>query len=88
MWAPKLAVHEALQVEAKHFVDCVTRGTRPQSDGEAGLRVVRLLEAASESMQQHGRPVDISAVAKATARPRRSAKRGGGQVGPQMSTPS
>ena len=62
MWAPKLAVSEALHVEAAHFVDCITRGTRPQSDGEAGLRVVRLLEAASTSMQQHGRPVDIQGV--------------------------
>jgi predicted dehydrogenase len=62
MWAPKLAVSEALHVEAAHFVDCVTRGARPQSDGEAGLRVVRLLEAASRSMQQHGRPVEIERV--------------------------
>ena len=63
MWAPKLAVTEALHVEAAHFVDCVARGARPQSDGEAGLRVVRLLEAASASMLQHGRPVDIQGVA-------------------------
>jgi predicted dehydrogenase len=63
MWAPKLAVSEALHVEAAHFADCVSRGTRPQTDGEAGLRVVRLLEAASASMQQHGRPVDIQGVA-------------------------
>lgn len=63
MWAPKLAVSEALAVEAAHFVDCVTRGTRPQSDGEAGLRVVRLLEAASASMQSYGRPVEIQGVA-------------------------
>ena len=63
MWAPKLAVTEALHVEAAHFVDCVARGARPQSDGEAGLRVVRLLEAASASMQQQGRPVDIQGVA-------------------------
>jgi predicted dehydrogenase len=63
MFAPKLAVSEALHVEAAHFVDCVTRGARPQSDGAAGLRVVRLLEAASASMQQHGRPVDIYGVA-------------------------
>jgi predicted dehydrogenase len=63
MWAPKLNVTEALAVEAAHFVDCVTRSTRPKSDGEAGLRVVRLLEAASVSMQNHGRPVDIQGVA-------------------------
>jgi predicted dehydrogenase len=63
MWAPKLSVTEALAVEAAHFVDCVTRSTKPKSDGEAGLRVVRLLEAASASMQSHGRPVDIQGVA-------------------------
>jgi predicted dehydrogenase len=63
MWAPKLAVTEALHVEAAHFVDCVVRGTRPQTDGEAGLRVVRLLEAATASMQQQGRPIDIQGVA-------------------------
>ena len=63
MWAPKLAVSEALHVEAAHFVDCVTHGTRPQTDGEAGLRVVRLLEAATASMAESGRPVDIQGVA-------------------------
>ena len=62
MWAPKIAVTEALHVEAKHFVECVSHGTEPQSDGEAGLRVVRLLEAASASLQQQGRPIDIRGV--------------------------
>ena len=62
MWAPKLAVTEALHVEAKHFVECVTRGTEPQSNGEAGRRVVRLLEAASASLQQRGRPIEIRGV--------------------------
>ena len=65
MWAPNLAVKEALAVEAAHFLDCIARGTRPESDGEAGLRVVRLLEAATASMKQHGRPVDVRGVALA-----------------------
>jgi len=59
MWAPKLAVTEALASEARHFVACVTDGVRPRTDGEAGLRVVRLLEAATESMMNHGRLVAI-----------------------------
>ena len=59
MWAPKLDVAEALTIEAAHFVDCVTRGTRPLTDGEAGLRVVRLLEAATTSMAERGRPVSL-----------------------------
>ncbi len=59
MWAPQLAVAEALGTEAAHFIDCVAHGTRPTTDGEAGLRVVRLLEAASRSMSNHGQLVTI-----------------------------
>ena len=62
MWAPQLAVTEALSVEAAHFVDCVTSGARPVTDGEAGLRVVRLLEAATESMRDRGRLVSPQGV--------------------------
>lgn len=57
MWAPNLRVTEALAVEAAHFIDCIEHGTAPRTGGEAGLRVVRLLEAASESMMNQGRPV-------------------------------
>jgi predicted dehydrogenase len=60
MWAPQLAVREALAVEAAHFVDCVTTGTQPRTDGHAGLRIVRLLEAASRSMAEQGRPVTVT----------------------------
>ena len=63
MWAPQLAVREALSVEAAHFLDCITAGTVPQTGGDAGLRVVRLLEAATESMTNQGRPVDVHGVA-------------------------
>jgi len=59
MWAPKLEVSEALSVEAAHFAECVAGGSRPITDGEAGLRVVRLLEAASESMSERGRLVSL-----------------------------
>ena len=59
MWAPKLDVSEALGVEVAHFADCITGGGRPMTDGEAGLRVVRLLEAASESMTERGRLVSL-----------------------------
>ena len=59
MWAPQLAVTEALSVEAAHFVDCIGQSTKPTTDGEAGLRVVRLLEAASESMAARGRLVGV-----------------------------
>jgi predicted dehydrogenase len=61
MWAPKLETTEALAVEAAHFVDCVANGTRPRTDGEAGLRIVQLLEAATESMAEKGRLVNLTA---------------------------
>jgi len=39
-----LGAHEALQIEASHFVECIDRRATPVTDGQAGLRVVRLLE--------------------------------------------
>jgi predicted dehydrogenase len=59
MWAPQLAVREALAVEASHFIACVTTGGRPSTDGHAGLRIVRLLEAATRSLAAHGRPISV-----------------------------
>jgi predicted dehydrogenase len=60
MWAPHLNNVEALQVEAQHFLECISHNRQPVSDGLAGLRVVRILEAASESMAQHGQPVELN----------------------------
>ena len=62
MWAPQLAVTEALSVEAAHFVECVTNSRVPLTDGEAGWRVVRLLEAASESMKKQGQLINLAGV--------------------------
>jgi len=61
MWAPQLPLAEALQIEARHFVECVDRRATPITDGQAGLRVVRLLEAATQSMAQHGALVPFGA---------------------------
>lgn len=59
MWAPRLDTTEALQVEAEHFVECIDTGQRPDSDGDAGLRVVRILEAATKSLEAQGVPIEI-----------------------------
>ena len=61
MWAPQVSLTEGLHVEVQHFLDCIRRGARPLTDGEAGLRVVRILEAATASLAQRGRPVEIEA---------------------------
>jgi predicted dehydrogenase len=59
MWAPQLDPTEALRVEAEHFCLCVMDGVRSLSDGESGLRIVRILEAASRSLTERGRPVKL-----------------------------
>jgi predicted dehydrogenase len=59
MWAPQLDTKEALSVEASHFIECIEHDKAPLTDGRAGLAVVRILEAASKSMQGRGRPVKI-----------------------------
>jgi predicted dehydrogenase len=60
MWAPHLNNVEALQVEAQHFLDCIAHDRRPISDGQAGLRIVRILEAASRSIARQGQPVELN----------------------------
>ncbi len=59
MWAPKVDQTEALKTEAKYFVECVRKNETPFNDGMAGLRVVRLLEAAAQSLKHRGRPVQL-----------------------------
>jgi len=57
MWVPKLEVVEALKAELGHFVECIETGQRPINDGHAGLKVVRTLEAAEESLSHKGEAV-------------------------------
>jgi predicted dehydrogenase len=59
MWSPKVDQVEALTAEAKYFVDCIHDNRVPVNDGAAGLRVVRLLEAANRSLQERGTPISL-----------------------------
>jgi predicted dehydrogenase len=59
MWAPHLDVSEALGREMREFVSCIERNETPTADGRAGLRVVRILEAASLSLAQRGRVIEL-----------------------------
>jgi predicted dehydrogenase len=54
MWAPKVDQVEALRGELSYFVECITSGNDPHNDGRAGLRVVKMLEAANESLKTRG----------------------------------
>lgn len=54
VWAPKLDATEALRYVVAEFLDSIRNGRKPLTDGEAGLRVVRILEAAQQSIKQGG----------------------------------
>ncbi len=59
MWAPRVEQVEALKVELGYFAECIMNDKTPINDGAAGLRVVRMLEAAEESLQERGRIVPL-----------------------------
>jgi predicted dehydrogenase len=59
MWAPKLDTTEALRTEAEYFFDSIEWGSTPITDGQTGLRIVRLLEAAELSMSRRGELVEL-----------------------------
>jgi predicted dehydrogenase len=54
MWSPQLEQVEALRQELSYFVECISSGQKPLNDGCAGLRVVKMLEAATESLGKRG----------------------------------
>jgi predicted dehydrogenase len=54
VWSPHIDQSEPLQTMVRHFAECIREGKRPISDGEAGLRVVRILEAAQRSIKAQG----------------------------------
>jgi len=54
MWAPQIEQGEALRSELAYFVECISNDERPFNDGVAGLRVVKMLQAANESLSRRG----------------------------------
>ena len=56
---PRIDMSEPLHNECTHFIECVREGKHPRTDGENGLRVVRVLEAAQESLAKNGVTVKL-----------------------------
>ncbi len=54
MWAPQLEQVEALRQELSYFVDCILNDRAPWNDGAAGMRIVKMLEAANKSLRKRG----------------------------------
>jgi len=65
---PPLHFPEPLQTACRHFIDCIEHGRHPLTDGASGLRVVRVLEAADQSLRQGGVPVELGVTAAAPGR--------------------
>jgi predicted dehydrogenase len=59
MWSPKVADAEALAVEAAHFAACINGTEQPISSGKAGMELIRILEAADQSLLTNGTPVAL-----------------------------
>jgi predicted dehydrogenase len=59
MWAPQLSTAEALGVMARHFLECIEQDRQPLTNGHVGLRVVQMLEAATQSIMKRGRLVEL-----------------------------
>ena len=59
IWIPRIDMQEPLRLECAHFVECIREGKQPQTDGENGLRVVRVLEAGQQSLDNGGMKVEL-----------------------------
>jgi predicted dehydrogenase len=59
LWSPNVPATEALAVEAAHFAACVRGDEKPLTGGEVGLEIVRILEAANQSIRSSGAPVTL-----------------------------
>jgi len=59
IWAPKVEQTEALKVELEYFIDCILNDRTPFNDGAAGWRVVKVLEAADQSLKERGRIITL-----------------------------
>ncbi|UCG17683.1 MAG: Gfo/Idh/MocA family oxidoreductase [Phycisphaerales bacterium] len=69
IWTPHIPLREALSAEAQHLVSAVESSTPLRVDGEAGLRVVRVLEACDRSLREDGARVVLAHPAAAGAEP-------------------
>jgi len=58
-WMPRLDRTEALKLETQYFIDCISGDKTPINDGHAGLRVIKVLEAANKSMQNRGKLIEL-----------------------------
>jgi len=59
MWSPRVEHTEALKMELEYFIDCILNDKKPINDGEAGLRITKMLLATDESLKNEGKKVKL-----------------------------
>ncbi|MGH7829902.1 MAG: Gfo/Idh/MocA family protein [Candidatus Binatia bacterium] len=59
IWIPKIDMQEPLRLQCLHFLECVEKRRQPLTNGRHGIRVVRVLEKAQESLKRKGVPVRL-----------------------------
>jgi len=59
VYSPKLDLIEPLNVMCSHFIGCIQNNKTPRSDGLSGLRVVKIIEAAQQSLKEDGKEIKI-----------------------------
>jgi predicted dehydrogenase len=58
---PYIKQDEPLKTECQHFLDCIRNGSTPITNGNAGMEVVQILEASTESLKLNGAPIELTA---------------------------
>jgi predicted dehydrogenase len=57
--SPRVEPSEPLRNLATAFIDCVTHDKTPESDGRAGVAVVKTLQAIDRSLAENGASIDV-----------------------------
>jgi UDP-2-acetamido-3-amino-2,3-dideoxy-glucuronate N-acetyltransferase len=60
----QIDMQEPLKAECRHFLECVAKGVQPKTDGREGLRVLQVLQALQQSLNNNGRKVIIGQVTR------------------------
>jgi predicted dehydrogenase len=59
IFSPRISNEEPLRIECRHFLERIRDGAEPRSGGEAGVRVVRVLEALQQSLRESSRAAPV-----------------------------
>jgi len=59
----QIEMEEPLKAECQHFLECATKGMTPRTDGKEGLRVLQVLQASQESLNQDGCKIRLDSMA-------------------------